>query len=237
MTEWIASLSNVAVEYRVGGQVIHALSGANLDLRPGSSTAVVGRSGSGKSSLVSVLALLRQPSRGAVTIAGQPVAQASDARLSELRGRFVGTVFQSFHLDPTFSAVENVMLSWYFGIGGRRGDAARRARDLLGLVGIADLAQRRTGQMSGGQRQRVAIARALFNEPVLLIADEPTGNLDEDTAGEIADVMFGLPSETGTAIVVVTHDSDIARRAQCVLRIAHGSLEAPSDVHRGPDGG
>ena len=133
-------------------------------------------------------------------------------------------MFQSFHLDPAFSAADNVLLPRYFGGAGSRRDARRRAADLLELVGIPELADRSPGRMSGGQRQRVAIARALFTKPALVVADEPTGNLDEDTAGMVADVLFALPGRTGTAVVVVTHDAAIAAHADRLVRIAQGRV-------------
>ena len=184
--------------------------------------AVLGRSGSGKSTLIAVLSLLRQPTTGTLAIGGRPTARLGDRELARLRSRFVGTVFQSFHLDPGFTASENVMLPWVFGGSRRRATARAHAADLLALVGIGELATRKTGQMSGGQRQRVAIARALFNDPLLLVADEPTGNLDEATAESVAQLLFGLPRETGTAVVVVTHDEQISARADSVLRISQG---------------
>ena len=225
MTTSVASLDDVGVDFRVGGEVVHALRSASLSIAQASSTAILGRSGSGKSTLVSILALLRRPTSGTVTVGGRSISGASEPEISVLRSRSLGTVFQSFHLDPGFSAAENVLLPWYFGSSLSRSQASARAHELLDLVGIAELATRRPGQMSGGQRQRVAIARALFNQPLVLVADEPTGNLDEDTAEVVADVLFGLPSETGTAVVVVTHDTAIAARAGAEVHIAQGRLQ------------
>ncbi|MEI2777727.1 MAG: ABC transporter ATP-binding protein [Tetrasphaera sp.] len=212
--------------FRSGGVEVPALNEASLAIEHGSSTSVVGRSGSGKSTLISVLSLLRRPTSGRLLVDGTDVASLNDAELSTLRSRTVGTVFQSFHLDPALSSQENVLLPWYFGSRGPRRTARTRALDLLELLGIPELAGRRPTEMSGGQRQRVAIARALFAEPALLMADEPTGNLDEDTAGVIADVLFSLPATLGTAVVVVTHDAEIAARARSRVRLAHGVLES-----------
>jgi ABC-type lipoprotein export system ATPase subunit len=220
----VAQLGRVGVDFRVGDTVVHALSDVSLTIEAGTSTAIVGRSGSGKSTLISVLSLLRQPCSGQVTVSGQLASGLKDAELSSLRSRFVGTIFQSFHLDPAFTAEENAMLPWYFGSAMPRRAARTRARDLLGLLGIGDLAGRHPSEMSGGQRQRVAIARALFGEPALLVADEPTGNLDETTAAGIADVIFGLAEQTSTAVVVVTHDREIAERAGTLVQLVRGSL-------------
>lgn len=220
----IITLQGVSVRFEVGGGSVLALSGVDLDVPPGSSMSVVGRSGSGKSTLVSVLSLLRRPSSGRLLVGGQDAGSLTDAQLSVLRAGHVGTVFQSFHLDPGFTAVENAMMPWHFGSALSRRAAHVRARDLLDMVGIVELARRYPAQMSGGQRQRVAIARAMFARPALLIADEPTGNLDEATAGVIADVLFDLPSRTGTSVVVVTHDREVADRAMRRVRIVRGEL-------------
>lgn len=223
-----AQLERVGVDFRVvGGRVVHALDEVSLTFEAASSTALLGRSGSGKSTLVSVLALLRRPTTGSVRVGSEDVSTRSDADVAALRSAFVGTVFQSYHLDHSFTATENVMLPWYFGSPLGRRAATARARELLEVVGVRDLAERRPGQMSGGQRQRVAIARALFGGPALLVADEPTGNLDEETAAEVADVLFSLPERTGAAVVVVTHDEQIAQRAGRTIRLRRGRVEAP----------
>lgn len=228
-----ARLSDVSVSFPTSGGVVDALNGVSLTLAPASSTAILGRSGSGKSTLVSVLALLRRPTSGSVHVGGQDVSTLADAQLSRFRGRLVGTVFQSFHLDPAFTSMENVLLPWYFGVSGSRKQARRRASDLLELVGIPELAGRSPGQMSGGQRQRVAIARALFMEPSLLVADEPTGNLDEETAGLVAELLFALPAQTGTAVVVVTHDATIAAQADRRVRLRKGRISEDTSAHPG----
>lgn len=221
-------LRGVSVRFQVGEQTVHALERVSLDIERGTSLAIVGRSGSGKSTLISVLALLRQPTEGSVEVDGRETSALSDAELARVRATRIGTVFQSFHLDPGFSAEENVRLPWHFASRTSARKSRKRAQELLELMGIPDLAQRQPGQMSGGQRQRVAIARALFMRPALLIADEPTGNLDEATASQIADVIFGLPEQMGTAVVVVTHDSEVASRAACQATIAQGRLHVGS---------
>lgn len=218
-------LRDVGVVYRSGPQEVVALEHVSLRVAPRTSVAIAGRSGSGKSTLLAVMALLRRPERGAVLLSGTPIDRLSDARLSRLRSQVVGTVFQNYHLELGMTARDNVMVPWYFGVDLSAKDARSRAQRLLGLVGISDLAQRRCDQMSGGQRQRVAIARALFHEPVVLLADEPTGNLDEDTADDVAATLFALPEETGSCVVVVTHDAVIARRADRRLHLVAGRLD------------
>lgn len=222
----VVALDAVGVDYDTGSGTVHALEMVSLTIPAASSTSVVGRSGSGKSTLVSVLSLLRRPTRGQVLAAGQDTANLPDPALSRLRAAAVGTVFQSFHLDPAFTAETNVLLPWYFTATTSRRDARARARDLLEILGIPELADRQPGQMSGGQRQRVAIARALFTQPPLLIADEPTGNLDEDTAAVVAQTLYSLPATLGTAVVVVTHDTDIADRADRRITLVRGQVSA-----------
>lgn len=222
--EPVVSLRDVSVHFEAGGEKVRALERASLDIRAGTSTSIMGRSGSGKSTLMSVLSLLRRPTQGQVLARGRDVSSLSDADLAGLRANFVGTVFQSFHLDPTFSAAGNVMLPWYFTAAMSARDARARARELLEVVGIPELVDRYPEQMSGGQRQRVAIARALFADPPLLIADEPTGNLDEDTARIICHVLYSLPKTVSSAVVVVTHDPQIAAMAENRISIVRGEL-------------
>lgn len=227
----VAALRDIVVDYplareRGSGTLaghVRAIDGVSLEFHSGTSTAVVGRSGSGKSSLVSVLALMRAPSSGRVEFAGVDVpAHAADQR-ARLRSASVGMVFQAFHLEPHLTATENVMLQWWMGEGaGRRAQARRRTRDLLDTVGIAELADRPVAHMSGGQRQRVAIARALFHQPALVIADEPTGNLDEETAEAVSGLLFSLPQVMGAAVVVVTHDAAVAGRANRIVELVRG---------------
>ncbi|GAB3051862.1 ABC transporter ATP-binding protein [Intrasporangium mesophilum] len=217
-------LDEVSVEFGSRHDISRALRSVSLTVPAASSTAIVGRSGSGKSTLVSVIALLRRPTSGRVTVSGRPTAALGDTQLARLRAQFVGTVFQSFHLDSAMTAAENVMLPWYFGGRASRREARERAAFLLDCLEIGELASRRPTEMSGGQRQRVAIARALFPEPRLLIADEPTGNLDERTAEVIGDQIFSLPALLGTAVVVVTHDAGIAARASRQLHLSGGEL-------------
>lgn len=226
-----ASLRGVSVEYASPSGPVVALRDVTLELPRASSTAIVGRSGAGKSTLVSVLALLRTPTAGEVRIGGVDTAELDPAGRARLRALEIGIVFQAFHLEPSFTAIENVMLPWYFADGSEPRRIARdRARSLLELLDIGELAERRPNEISGGQRQRVAIARALFPGPSLFIADEPTGNLDEETANEVADALLSLPRRLGTTVLVVTHDAVIAGRADRRMTLARGQLDPEAEV-------
>jgi ABC-type lipoprotein export system ATPase subunit len=197
----------------------------SIDFPERTSTAIVGRSGSGKSTLVSVLALLRKPNTGEVWLGEVRTSGLSSRQLATLRSTEVGIVFQAFHLEASLSAAGNVMLPWYFHSAGTpHALALRRANEVLDALGIGALAERHPNQMSGGQRQRVAIARALFAEPSIFIADEPTGNLDEDTATDVAETIFSLPLSLGTTVVVVTHDRVIAKRAGRRMVLSKGRV-------------
>jgi ABC-type lipoprotein export system ATPase subunit len=227
-----ASLLGVSVEYPSPTGPVVALRDVTLDLPRATSTAIVGRSGAGKSTLVSVLALLRNPTRGEVHIGGTSTQALGPVARARLRAAEIGIVFQAFHLEPSFTVIDNVMLPWYFATERQPHRAARRrARELLEVLGIGELGERRPNQISGGQRQRVAIARALFPGPSLFIADEPTGNLDEETANGVADTILGLPARLGATVLVVTHDAVIAERADRRLTLVRGHLgrggEAP----------
>lgn len=227
MAEPAIALNAVDVTFGTSDGPVNALRDVTFTCERGSSVAVVGRSGSGKSTLMSVLALLRRPTSGSVHVDGIDAATLTDRETARLRAEHVGVVFQSFHLEPSLVAQENVLLPWRFSDqhGARtRRDALVRARDLLDSLGVGDLARRPVGAMSGGQRQRVAIARALMSAPTVLVADEPTGNLDEETANAVADVLFRLPGTHGTSTVVVTHDLDVAARADRTVTLTQGEL-------------
>ncbi|MDO5503571.1 MAG: ABC transporter ATP-binding protein [Actinomycetia bacterium] len=208
----------------VDGDVV-ALAGVDFTCHYGTSTAIVGRSGSGKSTLISVLSMLRTPTSGSVMIDGVETTTLSAIERDRLRALRIGIVFQAFHLEPTLSVLDNVTLPWRF-TGARQSarEARAHADEVLGQLDIADLAHRHPNTLSGGQRQRVAIARALFARPALFVADEPTGNLDEDTANDIADVLLELPARFGTAVVIVTHDRAVAARADRTLTITRGQI-------------
>lgn len=211
------------------GHEIHVLRGLELAVRPGETVAIVGPSGSGKSTLLHLLGALDRPTAGEIRLGGRAVARLDDVELAQLRNRYVGFVFQFHHLLRNFSALENVMIPQLIAGGGRR-EAADRARELLGQVGLEARTGHRPGKLSGGERQRVAVARALANEPPLLLADEPSGNLDVETSERLHDVLFDLVERHGSALVVVTHNRSLAARAGRVLRLTGGRLEAAGDA-------
>ena len=202
-------------------RALHIVRGAALTLRAGESVGVVGPSGSGKTSLLMLLAGLEQPSRGSVSIDGTDLAALSEDGRARFRGRNVGIVFQSFHLIPTMTALENVALP--LELAGR-GDADSVARAALDQVGLGHRVQHRPGQLSGGEQQRVALARAFAAGPRLLLADEPTGNLDLRTGDKVADLLFGLQRDRGTTLLLITHDARLAARCDRVLSVSDGRL-------------
>ena len=202
-------------------RVLHIVRGAALDVRAGESVGIVGPSGSGKTSLLMLLAGLERPSRGSVRIDGTDFGGLSEDARARFRGRHVGIVFQSFRLIPTMTALENVAMP--LELAGRA-DAEARARDALAQVGLAHRTTHRPGQLSGGEQQRVALARAFAPGPRLLLADEPTGNLDLRTGEKVADLMFGLQRDRGTTLLLITHDQRLARRCDRRLAVADGAL-------------
>ena len=209
--------------YRTGRLEVDVLRGIDCAFRTGETVAVMGASGVGKSTLLHVLGTLDRPTAGTLHYGGRDVTQFSERAMAALRNRQVGFVFQFFHLLPEFTALENVAIP-AFVAGEARGTARRRASELLDSVGLAARAQHRPDQLSGGEQQRVAIARALVNEPSIVFADEPTGNLDEDTSRDVLDVMWRLHEARGTTLVVVTHDPDVAARADRVLHMVEGRI-------------
>ncbi len=198
------------------------LSGLMLQVRAGEKLAIVGSSGSGKSTLLSLLAGLDTPSSGQVLIQGQDISRMDEDGRASIRARFMGFVFQSFQLMPTLTALENVMLPLQLL---RNKDALDIASRALAKVGLAQRMQHYPKQLSGGEQQRVAIARAFAPQPSILFADEPTGNLDANTAKQIVDLLFSLNQEAGTTLILVTHDVGLAARCQRVLRLQNGQLQ------------
>jgi len=213
----------VSLTYSTPAGDVAALASVTQEFVAGESVAVVGRSGSGKSSLISVMALLRRPTSGQVIVADTDAQAASERQRARLR-RSIGTVFQSFHVDDRLSVRDNVMFPYLFNKTLSRRQACHRADRLIERLGLDRESNRRASDISGGQRQRVAIARALLGEPAVLIADEPTGSLDEQTADQVAQDLFALARELQTAVVVVTHDERIAAMADMKLLMSSGSL-------------
>lgn len=223
-TELAIELRDVTKAYpRPNATPFVALSDISFEVRKGEMVAVIGKSGSGKSTLLNLLAGLDQPSSGTIRTAGTELHALSEGALSQWRGRNVGVVFQFFQLLPTLTVLENVLLAMEFVGRIPPGERETRARSLLDRVGISDQADKLPAMLSGGQQQRAAIARALANDPALLVADEPTGNLDSKTSAEIVGLFESLVAQ-GKTLVIVTHDEEIARRAGRVIRLADGKL-------------
>ncbi|WP_408960002.1 ABC transporter ATP-binding protein [Natrinema sp. 74] len=216
------SLSSVRKTYRIG-EPVHALDGISLEVPRGSYTAIMGPSGSGKSTLMNLVGCLDTATEGEVVVGGREVGALGDRERTRLRGTEVGFVFQTFNLMPRLDAVENVALPQLFqGVG--RTERRERARDLLERVGLGDRGEHLPNELSGGQRQRVALARALINEPAIVLADEPSGNLDTDTEAEILD-LFDEFHDAGTTMLVVTHERHVAERAERIVHLLDGKIE------------
>jgi len=210
-----------------GRPALTVLGGVDLDVASGEVVAVLGPSGSGKTTLLGLLAGLDQPTEGAVTLDGIALGPLSEDERAALRAERVGFVFQSFQLIPTLTALENVLVPLELLPASRRPEppeAERRARDWLERVGLGDRLDHHPPQLSGGEQQRVGIARAFANEPRVLFADEPTGNLDRETGGEVVELLLALNRELGTTLVVVTHDSELAGRATRIVHLAGGRI-------------
>lgn len=207
----------------MGAIEVRALDGVSFTIDRGEILSIMGPSGSGKSTLMNLLGCLDRPSSGDYILDGEHVSNLSDDQLADIRNRKVGFVFQSFNLLPRATALANVELPLrYAGVGKERLD---RARTALELVGLADRIDHKPTELSGGQQQRVAVARALVNNPAILMADEPTGNLDSKSGKEIMELLLNLNRERGTTVIVVTHDPNIAAQTQRVIRLRDGNLE------------
>lgn len=218
MTGPVAELDDVSKRYRSGEETVNALDGVSLGIEPGEMVAVIGPSGSGKSTLLNMLGLLDVPTSGTVRLDGGDVTGYGDEARTMARRRTIGFVFQSFHLVPMLTAAENVLVPAMFD----GGDRSERARELLRRVGLGDRLDHRPDQLSGGQRQRVAIARSLINEPRLLLADEPTGNLDRDTGRRILEEVERLSAEANVGVVAVTHDELVTEFTDRTVELVDG---------------
>lgn len=211
--------------YQMGKREIQVLRGISLDAYHGDFVALRGSSGAGKSTLLHLLGALDTPDQGSIQLEGRELSTASPAELARIRNRQVGFVFQAYHLLPELDALENVCLPARIGRRLPTG-VAERGRELLQRVGLGERMEHRPYELSGGEQQRVAIARALINQPVLLLADEPTGNLDSQTGQGIIDLLIQLQTEQGSTLIMATHDAAIARRAPRVFQLADGRVQA-----------
>jgi putative ABC transport system ATP-binding protein len=209
--------------YHVGGHTIHALDEVDLDIGEGEFVAIMGRSGSGKSTLLNMLGCMDRPDGGSYRLDAEAVSEMDDDQLSAFRNRYIGFIFQSFHLLPRLTALENVLLPRRYHEDGLRDEDRQRAVALLERVDLGDRLHHRPNELSGGQRQRVAIARSLINEPRLLLADEPTGNLDSSTSDAIMDLLRELNAD-GQTIVMVTHEPEIAGYTQRQVHMMDGRI-------------
>lgn len=221
--ESVIHLNNINKSYFMGVQALPVLKGISLDINKNEYVALMGPSGSGKSTLMNILGCLDSPTSGTYILNGKDVSKMPDNDLAEVRNKEIGFVFQQFNLLPRLSAAENVALPLvYAGVG--RKERLERAMNVLAKVGLADRSHHRPNELSGGQIQRVAIARALVNDPAIILADEPTGNLDSKTSIEVMDI-FGKIQASGNTVVLVTHEEDIAAYAKRVVRLRDGLIE------------
>lgn len=215
------SLFNVRKSYGQGSSRVEVLKGINLTIEAGETLSLVGKSGSGKSTLLSLMAGLDKVDSGEIWIQGQPINNLSEKDLTRFRAKTMGIVFQQFHLVSTLSALENVLLPLNLL---KAENAFATATELIEQVGLSHRAHHLPSELSGGESQRVAIARALATRPAVLFADEPSGNLDEETGEKVMDLLFQMVKETGTTLVLVTHDHDLAKKCSRMIQLEHGSL-------------
>src|SRR5512143_1061154 len=220
--------------YQVGTESVHALNGVSLDIDANEYVAIMGPSGSGKSTLMNILGCLDTPSSGSYKLKGKEIAERTDDELAQIRNQEIGFVFQTFNLLPRADALHNVELPLVYA-GMRHEDRRRRAKESLELVGLGDRMKHKPNELSGGQRQRVAIARALVNRPSIILADEPTGNLDSRTGEEIM-AAFEAIWQQGNTVILVTHEADIAEHARRVVRMRDGHIESDTPTPARPDG-
>ncbi len=223
----VISLVNIKRQFKIGDVEVHALRGINLTINKGEYVALMGPSGSGKSTLMNLLGCLDTPTSGKYLLNGNDVSQMDDDELAEIRNKEIGFVFQTFNLLARSTALDNVALPLVYA-GYSRSARTEKALQTLANVGLADRTDHKPNELSGGQRQRVAIARALINNPSIILADEPTGNLDTKTSHEIMELMEKIHQQ-GNTVIVVTHEEDIAKRAKRIVRLRDGVIESDNN--------
>jgi len=223
MTDWVVDAKDVTKVFTMGDVEVHALRGLSIQIAAGEVLAIMGPSGSGKSTLMNILGCLDRPTGGEYYLDGESVATLSDDQLANIRNRKVGFVFQSFNLLPRATALANVELPLRYARNGK--NRRQRAKEALISVGLEDRMTHRPNELSGGQQQRVAIARALVNNPSIVMADEPTGNLDTTSGDEIMELLLKLNKDRGTTLIIVTHDPEIAEQTQRIVQIRDGVVE------------
>ena len=226
MSEYAIDIDSLTKIYQTGKTDFKALNTVTLKIRKGDFVAIMGSSGSGKSTLMNIIGCLDRPTSGTVIIDGENISIVSDNELAEIRGRKIGFIFQKFNLIPTMTALKNIALPMVF-LGGTKADRDRRAAELLGKVGLTNWATHRPSELSGGQQQRIAIARALSNNPSIILADEPTGNLDTKTGEQIMELLVALNKE-GKTILLVTHAIALKRFANRVINMLDGEVSEES---------
>lgn len=220
----VAQVIDLVKYYQMEEVVVPALRGVSLSFERGDFIALMGPSGSGKSTLLNILGCLDRPTSGRYILAGRDVSQLSDDELSEIRGRYLGFIFQSYNLIPQYTVVENIEVPLLYQ-GRLDAQTRRRCIELAHMVGLGDRLDHRPTQLSGGQQQRVAIARALVNNPAIIMADEPTGNLDSKVGQEIMNLLLSLNRERGATLIIITHDANIANQTQRIIRLRDGLIE------------
>lgn len=224
----VIEIRNIIRDFPLGAETVHVLKGIDLDIERGEYVAIMGPSGSGKSTLMNILGCLDTPTGGTYILNGQDVSKMTDDELAEIRNKEIGFVFQTFNLLPRTTALDNVALPMIYS-GKSKADRVKRATKVLQDVGLADRMDHKPNQLSGGQRQRVAVGRALVNEPSIILADEPTGNLDSKTSLEIMQLFDDIHA-AGNTVILVTHEEDVASHAHRIIRLRDGLVE--SDIKK-----